>query len=210
MATYSEVRTKFKDRLRRRDCTDALADGFLSDAIKRIQRVARVPAQEATVSTTLDSTNYGTDGILYLPNDFIQMREVTANDQFTLIRKPLNYVLQMATAQSGTPLYYARRLNGLIFAPEPLLDETEIRIDYWADFPEFNSTDDTPGYLSDSAEDLLVYGALSYACDHWEDKRAPRCEERFVQILSDIQTQADMDELSEASVAQAFAYPSDE
>ena len=49
MATFGEMRTKLLARLRRRDCDNDLADGFIQDAVQRTQRSLRIPAMERVV-----------------------------------------------------------------------------------------------------------------------------------------------------------------
>jgi hypothetical protein len=214
VTTYADLRTKFLSRIKRRDCTDALADGFIADSIKRIQRVIRIPGGEKSVSIELTDETYFDEGNLAIPSDFIKLKHMWYNGDTELVRKPLSLVRAMAVAgdadttpNTGTSRYFARQGSGWVFAPYPEEDAT-IRVDYWAEFEDADEdTDET--LLIDIAEDLIIYGALSYACDHWIDKRGPAFEARFTQILSDLQEQGDSDELTSACVEQGFTYPSD-
>lgn len=211
MATYGEVRTKFKARLRRRDCDDALADGFLQDAIRRIQRILRIPAMEKSAVVTISAITYPNG--LPIPSDYLKLKDLTRTAgnliPRVLERRSLAQVLRVAAYDTnGYSLYYARQGSQWALAPAPIAGEI-IRIDYWAEFPPQAGVNDTM-ILSNIAEDLMIFGALSYGCDHFNDKRGDKFEQRFTQILSDTQAQADDDELSgDAVVAPAFAWPVD-
>ncbi len=214
MATFGDTRTKFLSRLNRRDCTNTLADGFLQDAIRRIQRIPRIPAMEKSVNVTISDVTYLDDGRLPIFSDYIKLQNLVYNQGTTgeavLVRRPLHEVLEAVTyGTEGTTSMYARQGSSWILGPTPLSGDV-VRVDYWAEFTSISLDADT-SILLDIADDLVIFGALSYACDHFNDKRGPRFEERFVQILSDIQAQADDDELSgNAVVQQAVYYPADE
>jgi hypothetical protein len=217
---YSDVKQRFKDRLNRRDCSDTLADGFLQDAITRIQRTLRVPAMEKSINVTLDNVTYFTANIgLPIPSDYLNVREITVDDKRELHKRDLTMILPLAAVGVGDPLYYGRRGNKWIFAPTPaapfvdnagVTHNVSVRVDYYAEFPpSINPTDDT--ILTDIAADLVIYGALSYACDHFNDKRGDRFEKRFSQIKDDIQGMADDDELAgSAQVQPAYLFPPDD
>jgi hypothetical protein len=214
MATFGEMRTKFLARLRRRDCTDELADGFLLDAIQRVQRVLRIPAMERVAIVTLnDESFFDNSNRLFLPSDYLQMVELSVVDptgqRRKLMRKTVDEVLSLAVTTDATPVAYAREGGSLLFGPTPS-DGTSLYFAYVAEFAELEEDDDE-NVISDIADDLIVYGALSYGCDHFNDKRGQAFEARFVQALSDLQQQADIDELTAgAQVALGFTYPCDD
>lgn len=213
MPTYGEVRTKFLSRLRRRDCTSTLADGFLSDSITRIQRELTVPSAEKSVQVAFTDEIYYDNMILAVPADLIRLKDITiihANGETVLKRAPLTEVL--TAVGDGSPLgsstIYARRGAGWVIGPTPLSSE-EVRIDYWSEY-EAVSADADENILLDIADDLVVFGALSYAADHYEDKRAERFEARYQQILAAMQAMGDADELSgNAAVTLGYTYPDD-
>lgn len=209
--TYGDIRTKFLTRVRRRDCTTSLADGFIEDAITRLQRIVRLPAMEKSVAYTVDDNTYG-DGRLAIPSDYLMMREfsVTLPDgtKRTLDRKALSEV-QGHTDLVSYPVKYARQDAYFVLAPYPQ-SGCVLTMDYYGEFDDLSEVDDET-VLSNIASDAIIFGALSYACDHFEDKRGPRFEQRFIQIVADIQDMADRDELSGvAAVAPAFSYPADD
>jgi hypothetical protein len=56
-----------------------------------------------------------------------------------------------------------------------------------------------------------VYGALSAACDYYNDERVDKFEKRYNQILQNLQNMADGDELTaDAAVSTVYPWPSDE
>lgn len=208
--TYAQVRTKFLARLNRRDCTTALADGFIEDALTRIQRIPRLPLMEKSVTVTIDDADYVDNGNRFsIPTDFIKIKAITVDGKYTLSKRALGFVLMLADTSTAPPLWYAREGGTWVFAPTPDSDDTSIRIDYYGELATFASDADT-ALIADVAEDLIVFGALSYAAEHWSDKRADRFEQRFTQIISDLQAMADEDELSDAVVSPALLYPNDD
>lgn len=285
MTTYGDVRTKFISRMNRRDMDTTTADGFLQDTITRIQRIMRVPAMEKSIAVSIDSS-YTTNGGIFIPSDYLQLRQITYNDQYELQKEDVSAVLPQAYASSGMPQIFGRRGGIWVLAPVPegpatvtgvtnavtaagsttlnfastpaglraggaIADLTAssvippgttivsvtpttvvmsaaatgagvgngdlinftvfnvVRIDYYAEFgPMAQVTDETA--LTDIASDLMVFGALSYGCDHFNDKRGPAFESRFTQILSDIEAMGDLDETSgSAAVQPAYFYSDD-
>lgn len=214
---YGELRTKFIARMRRRDMDTTLADGFLQDAITRIQRVVRVPAMEKSIQVTITPETYP-NGRLAIPSDYLKLKDITVNGRHKLAKRELDWVINGSSAV-GTPNSYARQGGAWVLSPRPFdqftddagnVRSTVIRVDYWAEFPSASlPTDDT--ILIDIASDAVLFGALSYACDHWNDARGDKFEARFTQIISDIQSQADDDETSGgAVVAPAYTIPHEE
>lgn len=218
MSTYGDVRTQFIARLNRRDLDTTMADGFLQDAIRRIQRNLRVPAMEKSVTVNVDST-YIANGGIPIPSDYLQMRQMTVNDDFELQKEDVSLVIPRARHEKGLPTVFARRGGTWVLAPFPDSPVTDpntglttfnvVRIDYYAEFPPMvQPTDET--VLTDIASDLLIYGALSYGCDHFNDKRGDKFESRYDQILSDIEGMGDEDETSgSAAVQPAYFYSDD-
>jgi len=211
MTTYGDVRTKFIARMNRRDMDTDTADGFLQDAITRIQRVMRIPAMEKSVIIDIDDT-YTTQGGIYIPSDYLQLRQITYNDQYELQREDVSVVIPEAYASTGMPQKFCRRGGLWVFSPTPEVntdDPNQVRIDYYAEFDAMTETDDTT-VLTDIASDLMIYAALSYACDHYKDQRGDKFEQRFIQILSDIEAMGDDDETSGSAAVQSSFFYSDD
>jgi hypothetical protein len=226
---YSDVKSAFLARMNRRDLandTTGLADLFLQDAIKRVQRNLEIPAGEKSISVVIGNSTYfnnnfiqtypngiSVTGGLLIPTDFIRMRDITyynGNGEPSILRKaPLTDTAgAIFFGVPGCVIMYSRQGSMWILGPLPIAGNI-VRIDYYSEYATvINPTDDN--VLLDIADDLIVYGALSYAADHYNDKRGPQFEQRFTQILSDLQAQADADETSgDAAVGQAYYYPPD-
>jgi hypothetical protein len=200
MTTYGDVRTKFMARMNRRDLTTTLADGFLQDAIKRIQRTLRVPAQEKSIIVTVDTT-YTTNGGIFIPSDYLKLRRISVDDTYFLTKEDERVVIPMS-ATVGIPSVFCRRGGTWTIGYTPAQDSV-VRVDYWAEFDAMEATDDET-ILTAIAEDLLIYGALSYGCDHYNDKRGDKFEARYLQIVNDIEGQGDDDELAGGSAVQPY------
>src|SRR5512139_2311672 len=168
MTTYGDVRTKFISRMNRRDLDTTTADGFLQDAITRIQRIMRVPAMEKTLLVNVDG-NYTTNGGIIIPSDYLQLRQITYNDKGELQRQDVSLVVPLSQ-QTGEPLVFCRRGSTWVLGPTPEGPVTDpvthvityniVRVDYYGEFPPMVVPADST-ILTNIASDLLVFGALS-------------------------------------------------
>lgn len=200
---YGELKSQFTGLLNRRDVTAAQIVIFIDQAISRVQRQLRVPALEKGVVITMVSYAGGVS----VPSDLLEVKDIFANE-YRLRRADLTSVLSLETIP-GQPRVFTRVAADFRFGPYPEAG-TVIRIDYYAE-AEALVADADENVLSIIAPDLLVYGALSYACDFFLDDRASLFESRFKNILAELQDQSDRDELSGgAAVSATYEYPSDE
>lgn len=202
---YGELKTQFLGLLKRRDITDAQADTFLHQAIQRVQRVLRIPPMEKSITVTYDGDVFK-DGELPIPSDYLRLIAISADDRRELKQADLTTVLELAKYQ-GCPSKFTRRGSKWKFGPTPTIG-TKFRIDYYDEFSDLVAPTDK-NYLTVGANDLCIYGALSFAADWFIDKRAPMFEARFIQIKDEIQDQADQDALLNAQVASAYEFPED-
>jgi hypothetical protein len=199
---YGQMKTQMRGLLRRRDCTDDLVETFMQQGIARAQRGLRVPAMEKSELLTI-----GTYDGIDIPNDFLELKELTVNGGKVLDKKDLNSVLQ-GESDVGLPVMFARQGSKWRLAPAPLAD-TVIRVNYWGELTALSADADT-NELSGIAPDLFIYSALAYAADYFVDKRASGFAATYRDIRDELQAQADMDELTGgAAVAPAYSYPSD-
>jgi len=186
--TYGEIRTQFKAILNRRDCTDTLADTFLTQALQRCTRELRTPAQEAEASVTVGSPWVG----FPVPSDIISViamtAEMTSGTERKLKNLSLARFLELDNVASGQPEYYSRIGNYFQFRPTPAVD-TVITLYYYGEFEAFTGDADET-VLSLIAPDLLIYAALSYASDYYMDDRGQAFEGRYDQIRQAMQDQA--------------------
>ena len=167
---------------------------------------------EKSVLVSIDNT-YATNGGIFIPSDYLQIRQITFNDQYELQKEDVSVVVPLSYYEKGMPRVYCRRGGVWVLAPMPEVAATPpydtVRVDYYAEFSAMSAINDTT-VLTDIASDLMVFGALSYACDHYSDKRGDKFEARYQQIFADIQGMGDDDETSgSAAVQPAYFYSDD-
>jgi hypothetical protein len=180
---YGQIRTQFKAILNRSDCTDALADTFISQGIARSQRVLRIPANEKSLATTVGPTFTG----VAVPNDLIEV--IT----FDCDGKKVNYLpvqrwLELDQDAAGTPEYWTRIGTNFKFKPLPTQGKI-LTLYYYGDFAAFTS-DSTETALSVLAPDLIIYGGLGFAADYFLDERKDIFEQRYMMSAQELQEQA--------------------
>lgn len=202
--TKAEIRTAFLSILNNTDCTNALADQFVFDqGIARSQRLLRLRSQETLEATVVGSSFTS----ITIPSDSLRIIGLY-HEQFLAKRIGLaEYVSKSYGAgTSNTPCYWTQNRGTILITPTPNEGVT-MNLLYYAAFEDFASDDDdTP--LSIKAPDLFIYGGLVFAADHYIDERLPRFEQRYNQIISELQAEADDDELSGGAViSNAYEYP---
>lgn len=196
------MKTQMQGLLRRRDCTADLVETFMQQGIARAQRALRVPSMEKSEQITV-----GTYDGIDIPNDFIELKDISVNSAGTLDKKDLSTVL-VGEQSVGTPVMFSRQGIKWRLAPAPV-EGTVIRIDYWGEFTSMSADTDT-NEISAIAPDLFIYSALAYAADYFVDKRAAQFQAAYETIRDELQGQADMDELAGgAAVAPCYTFPDD-
>jgi hypothetical protein len=192
---YGELRTQFTSILNRRDLTPTLRDTFLDLSISRIQRELRTPFMEKAVVVTVDTEWDG----LEIPSDFLQVISITIDTGTTskLIKVDIGTALKYAETV-GLPRVYARQGNKFIIGPTPGLD-TELTLTYYSEQLALENDSDETTLLT-VGSDLVIYGALVYAAEYFLDKRYEGFENRYQTMLMGMQHQADLDDLSNATL----------
>ena len=202
---YGEIRTQFKAILNRRDCSNALADTFLNQALLRCTRELRTPAQEKQSSITVTSVGGGSFTGFPVPADIIQaiafMVDTVSGQKRKLDYLSLARFLELDVSV-GSPAYYTRIGNAYQFRPVPP-DSTVLTLYYYGEFEQFSGDSDET-VLSLIAPDLLIYGALAYAADYFMDERSEAFEGRYGQIAQALQDQAYDLEAHDASIAPTY------
>lgn len=205
---YGELKAQFEGLLKRRDLTPAQSDTFLQQAISRVQRVLRIPPMEKTVRVVYDSTVFS-DGALPIPGDYLRLINITVNDEPAPMKGADLETVRSLVKHGGAaaPQKYARRGGSWIIGPPPRNGDV-FQIDYYTEFSSLSASSDT-NYLTASADDLVIYAALSYAADWFIDKRAAMFEGRFQSILQEINDQTAQDELINSQVSAVYEFPED-
>lgn len=179
----AQIRTQFKALLNRNDCTNALADTFIDQTIGRIQRTLRVPSMEKAMTITF--TEELPDSFV-LPNDFLGVKELYfIQDPYSksLERLELGRFLEVNALSGTVPAYYTRVQNTI--KVKPCKEGVVLYMIYYGEIPDLvNDTDEN--FVTQIAPDLLLYGALSFACDYFVDDRKEPFEKRFNDIYAEI------------------------
>lgn len=188
----SDVKSQFQGILNRRDITATLTTTFITQAIQRIQRNLRLPAMEKLVTVTMDGVNP-----LYVPGDMLELISMSyqsgTEGTVKLVGATLDKV-QSLSLSPGNPTHYYRVGGVYKLGPVPTAG-VAIDIHYYADASVLSNDTDS-NWITAIAQDCVVYGALSYACDYFLDPRVDRFEGRFNQIMADLQDMANMEILT--------------
>lgn len=204
--TFGEITTQFTGLMNRRDLTSntALVSTFLQQSITRIKRKLRVPGMLTSYVITVDGsyTNAIPIPALYKQLSTIEVSNSHFDDE--LILAPISDVRTLALTV-GTPMKYSRFENTWVLGPYPDTS-TVITIEYYGAWSALSVAADTNELTQDYA-DLVLYGALSFAGDYYNDKRAASWEARFESITSEITEEADRERLaSNAAVSPAYTF----
>ena len=194
------IREQVKALMNRNDFTDALANTFIDQAITRIQRTLRVPDMESTEQYVIGTENPET---LALPSDYLSIKFLYADDRL-LEYVDLGKFLSTPNEIGIQPLMYTRLQEALKLKPSPA-EGSSVTMVYYSKIPALVSDSDT-NWLSLSASDLLIYGALTFAADYFVDERKGAFEERFGSIYAEIDEQARINEMDQSALRIQPAY----
>jgi hypothetical protein len=180
---YGQIRTQFKAILNRSDCSDALADTFITQGLSRSQRILRIPSNEQQLVYTVP----GGFTSLTVPTDLMETIDLTVDSKVPQFLPPKRFA-EVSIDTNGIPQYWTRT-NGVIkFKPTPSTGAV-VTLNYYGAFDAFSGDSSTTS-LSVLAPDLLIYGGLSYAADYFIDERKALFEDRYTQIAAELQAQA--------------------
>ena len=186
---YGELKTHFKAVLNRSDITPTLTSTFIDQGIARIQRQLRVPMMEKTKKITIDNQT----SAITLPSDFLEIISIYHSTN-ELERIPLKRFRELSSNQyAGKPQYFSRIQEAIQFFPQP--SDGEIILYYYGEFDSLVEDTDS-NILTAVASDLLIYSALTYRADYYLDERSTIFEQKFTQFLTEIQEQANDQELN--------------
>jgi len=196
---YGELKTHFNALLNRSDITPALTTTFINQGIARIQRQLRSPINERTADYTIT----GATPSIILPNDFLEIISIYMG-QYELQRTSMSRYRSLSqTAAVGIPQLFTREQQKLLLHPSPT--SGTLTLYYYCDFPALvNDADEND--LTAIASDLVIYTALTYAADYYLDERSSVFETKSGQFLSEIQEQANDQELNGGTQALLPAY----
>jgi len=201
---YGELKSHFEALLNRSDNTSALTETFITQGISRIGRQLRTAMNEKVQAYALTSQT----ALFTLPSDFLEIISLYYGDR-QLIRLPMAKFRPFTTsAATGAPKYFTRQQEGILLYPQPA--DGTLTLYYYGDFDDLTADSDSNA-LSVAAPDLIIYAALTYAADFYLDERAELFEAKYQGFLSEIQEQANDQELNGSinTIAPAYAYGDD-
>ena len=189
---YGETKDYFSKVLNRRDITPSLTETFIQNAIQRTQRLLRLPPMEKSVIIT------PTNGAVDVPGDLLQFLAVIVDSK---VHGRISLSDLLTYREQGSSFNgYCIQDGEVLLTPIPS-GSSDVRIDYYGDFTSLVADTDS-NWMTDIAPDLIVYGALSYACDYFLDNRKQLFEERFINTVAELAEQRMMDELSAGAQIQ--------
>ena len=94
---------------------------------------------------------------------------------------------------AGSPTTFVRQQSTLNVHPQPT--SGSLVLYYYAEFEAMTANSDENA-LAAVAPDLIIYAALTYASDYYLDERAALFETKYNQFLSEIQEQANDQEMN--------------
>jgi hypothetical protein len=207
----SDLTNQFLGLMNRGDLTGntALTTTFINQAIIRLQRELRLPFMEKIIEYTIPNTYNPATGLV-IPSDLLELIDINVDsDGDGIMDYPLQRVnlrdAQVASQLVDVPRIFSRKGGNWVIGPQPAVGIV-VEIVYYAEFaPLINPTDTNT--ISNIAWDAVCYGALSAACDYYNDDRAQKFESRYAQITEMLQNQADADELTaDAAIRPALRF----
>lgn len=183
-----EVRSLIKGLINRTDCTDSLANQYITLAEKNIQRGLRLPFMEKGIRLTGDAS--GSEAY-EIPSDYIELVNI-ASDNGLLTRVSLDQLLRHP--HTGSPKYFSRDRGYWRFRPF-IKDSEPVVVTYYAELPSLVADSDTT-VLSEIAPDLIAYTAASLLCDYFVDDRKANFTQMAQEVFTALQMQFLDQELS--------------
>ena len=186
---YGDIKSHFNNLLNRSDITAALTETFIDQGIARIQRQLRTPLNESVITYSLT----GQTPAVTLPNNFMEIISLYYEDN-ELQRIPMSKYRALAVSPiQGSPTTFIRQQQSLLVHPQP--STGSLVLYYYSEFsPMTQNTDENA--IAAVAPDLIIYAALTYAADYFLDERAALIEQKYGLFLSEIQEQANDQEMN--------------
>lgn len=178
-----ELRASFLDLLNRTDCTDNLADTFLTLGIRRIERVLRTPFQKAVAELVVPA-DYS--GFVFIPSDYLGMDWIRVNDVTLTKDSPSSLKVEY----SRPTVFYVE--GSRFYFKSDLKVGDNVRMSYYR-ATTYGTNDNEITGASTIIPDLTVYAALVFAGVHFVDERRGDFAAMFKELRDEVQVQSDMD-----------------
>jgi hypothetical protein len=186
---YGDIKSHFDALLNRSDITPALTTLFIDQGISRIQRNLRTPLNESLTTYTIS----GQTASITLPTDFLEIISLYLGDT-ELMRVPMSKFRELVNNPvAGNPQVFVRQQQNILLHPQPT--SGDLKLYYYGEFAAMTQNTDENN-LAAVAPDLILYSALTYAADYYLDERRDVFESKYVQFLSEVQEQANDQEMN--------------
>ena len=186
---YGDIKSHFDALLNRSDITPALTTLFVDQGITRIQRQLRAPINENVTTYTISSQTAS----VVLPQDFLEIISLYLGAT-ELQRVPMSKFRELVNNPvAGNPQVFARQQQNLLLHPQP--SSGSLTLYYYGEFSQMTQNSDENN-LAAVAPDLIIYATLTYAADYYLDERRDVFEAKYNQFLSEIQEQANDQEMN--------------
>lgn len=198
---YGDLKSHFNDLLNRSDITSSLTTRFIDQGISRIQRQLRTPLNEKSKTYTITAST----SELVLPTDFLEIISLYSSE-YELRRTTMSEYRALANnAYTGKPQVFVREQEKIKLFPQPT--SGTVTLYYYGEFDTMTADSDE-NKLAQVAPDLIIYSALGYASDFYLDERATLFEQKYQAFLTEIQEQANDQELNGGtqSIRPAYEY----
>ena len=196
---YGDLKTHFNDLLNRSDITTALTTRFIDLGIARIQRQLRTPLNEKKNDYTISALT----SEITLPSDFLEIISLYSAE-YELRRITMSEYRKLANnAHSGKPMYFCREQERVKLFPQPT--SGTVTLYYYGEFDSMTADSDENA-LARVAPDLIIYAGLTYAADYYLDTRSDLFEQKYTTFLTEIQEQANDQELNGGTQAISPSY----
>lgn len=199
--TLLELRTRFISRLNRDDCTAALADGFIRESNDRIGRELRVRFTETSLEVLAPTEAVST---IAVPADYAQTVDIIVDD------RPLDrtsYRELLAMGPNGTAWaarHYARQ--GATFYLRGPIPLGGVGVLIYHAKPATLSSDADTNTVTINCPDLLMYGALAVAGDHFEHAKTAEWEGRYAALMNQLMGESANEEITGGPLAVSSMY----
>ena len=138
-----------------------------------------------------------------MPTDFLEIISLYANE-YELQRITMSKFRELANnAFEGKPQFFIRQQQNLQLFPQP--SSGTVTLYYYGEFDAM-SADSDENILAQIAPDLIIYAGLTFASDFFLDTRAAIFEQKYNQFLTELQEQANDQELHGGPQAIQPAY----
>jgi hypothetical protein len=186
---YETLQGGLVNLLHRSDLTSEI-QGFIQLGENRIYRDLRVRQMESAFSTAISA------GVVAVPTGYLEMKYayVNGSPMVKMQRKDAEWIYQNYPTRSadGTPKFFAREAETLIFGPYP--DSTyTIKGVYYKRLSSLSDANPT-NWLTSDVPDLILYASMCEAAPFlMDDARIPIWEKKYDQLLQRIKRN-DIDE----------------